>query len=82
MKRWKTMRGVKIAAVVGILTWPLSMLANHDIGGIIRLCQVDGWTCTEELVALLCEAVGFASGPVFLVAIICSVRNLLVLRRL
>jgi hypothetical protein len=76
------MRAVKIAAVVGIFTSPLDVIAHHDVAGIIRLCEFDGWTCADELAGLLGEALGLTSSPVFLVVMICSVRNLLVLRRL
>ena len=76
------MRAVKIAAVVGILTWPLDALAHHDIGGIIRLCQVDGWTCADELAGLLGGATGWTVGAAFVLLLACSARNLLVMHRL
>ena len=78
------MRAVKIAALVGVLTSPLNVLAyfDRDMSGLIRMCQVRGWACADQLTAFLGRGAGWASGAVLVVLIICSTRNLLVVHRL
>jgi hypothetical protein len=81
-KRWRTTKGAKIAAIFGIVTWPSDLLLHYDrdIGGLVRMCPVG--RCGEQISWLIGLAMGWTSAPVFLVAVVCSVRNLLLLRRL
>ena len=83
-KRWNIAKGAKGAAIFGIATYPLDLLMYHHdpIGGVIRMCQAGGSACADQVAGELGHPVGWMCGPIFLVVIVCSVRNLLVLRRL
>ena len=74
-KRWSTTKGARNTAIFGFATFPLDLLMHYDehVGCLIRMCQIG--RCGEQIVWLLGVALGWTLGPVSLVVVICSVRN-------
>jgi len=81
MNFWNTWRAVKIGAFTGLLLWPLNVFFHYDelvrdFGWLMYYYETgNGWGIADIVVWLVGALIGWCSGLVIPIALVCSVRN-------
>lgn len=81
LKRWNTIKAVKVGALVGLLLAPVIQLFHFDeLMSFIQLYQKGEWGAASGWI--IGETIGGCIAYSFVAGFVCAVRNLFVLRRL